>query len=215
MRYSGRKLRSSTRRANIRDQRSTPESAHRVAMSEVDERASRKWLGRAAAVAACGIVVYFAVSRFWPFGLFAVAGAAIVLVYVFDVPQLLFSALEGARRRVQGVEHNGRHDWYGFQGNTIRVFFDDRRRPWMAVKEIAHIIQVEDVADAFRHYRPAEFAKQPFAKDEYCLSEAGLRHLLKYSRHRDAHAFLLWFEREVLMPLRRRQEQSSAPAIPK
>lgn len=182
-------------------------------MSDVDERASSKWLGRAAAVAACGIVVYFAVSHLWPFGLFAVAGAAIVLVYVFDVPQLLFSALEGARRRVRGVEHNGRHDWYGFQGTTIRVFFDDRRRPWLAVKEIAHILRIEDVADAFRHYRAAEFAQQPFAKDEYCLSEAGLRRLLKYSRHPDAHAFLLWFEREVLIPLRRRQEQSSASAI--
>jgi len=175
-------------------------------MSEADERASSKWLGRAAAVAACGIVVYLAIKHLGPFGLFAVAGAVIVLVYVFDVPQLLFSALERARRKVRGVEHDGRHDWYGFQGNTIRVFFDDRRKPWMAVKEIAHVFQVEDVADAFRQYGPAEFAQQPFANDEYCLSEAGLRRLLKYSRHRDAQAFLLWFEREVLMPLQRRQE---------
>ena len=81
----------------------------------------------------------------------------------------------------------------------------------MAAKEIAHILEAGDVPAAFHGYGPSDFAKQPFAKDEYCLSEAGLRRLLKYSRHPEAHAMLLWLERDVLFPMQRREEQSPNP----
>jgi BRO family protein len=172
-----------------------------------DEQRQRKQRMRAATVVGCVLVVYLAVVSIGAFALFAVAGAVIVLVYVFDVPQLLFSGVHAARKKVQGVEHAGRHDWYGFHGSTIRVFFDERRNPWMAAKEIAHILALGDVPEAFRGYRTSEFAKQPFAKDEYCFSEAGLRRLLKQSQHPEAHAMLLWLEREVLFPLQRREEK--------
>jgi hypothetical protein len=172
-----------------------------------EQEASRKRTLRVATVIGCVLVVYLAVVSLGAFALFAVAGAVIVLVYVFDVPQLLFSGAHAARKTVQGVEHAGRHDWYGFHGSTIRVFFDARRNPWMAAREIAHILAVGDVPEAFRGYRASEFAKQPFAKDEYCLSEAGLRRLLKQSQHPEAHAMLLWLEREVLFPLQRREEK--------
>ena len=174
-------------------------------MNDFDEQeARRKRLLRITTVAGCVVVVYLAVVTIGAFALFAVAGAILVLVYVFDVPQLLFSGVHAARKKVQGVEHAGRHDWYGFHGSTIRVFFDERRNPWMAAKEIAHILAVGDVPGAFRGYRASEFAKQPFANDEYCLSEAGLRRLLKQSTHPEAHAMLLWLERDVLFPLQRR-----------
>jgi BRO family protein len=169
-----------------------------------DEQRRRKQWMRVATVVGCVLVVYLAVVSIGAFALFAVAGAVIVLVYVFDVPQLLFSGYYAAKKEVQGVEHAGRHDWYGFHGSTIRVFFDERRNPWMAAKEIAHILAVGDVPEAFRGYRASEFAKQPFANDEYCLSEAGLRRLLKQSQHPEAHAMLLWLERDVLFPLQRR-----------
>ena len=172
-----------------------------------DEQRKRKQWMRAAAVIGCVLIVYLAVVSIGAFALFAVAGAVIVMVYVFDVPQLLFSGVHAARKKVQGVEHAGRHDWYGFHGSTIRVFFDDRRNPWMAAKEIAHILALGDVPGAFRGYRASEFAQQPFANDEYCLSEAGLRRLLKQSQHPEAHAMLLWLEREVLFPLQRREEK--------
>lgn len=176
-------------------------------MNDFDEReASRKLIVRVGAVVGCVLVVYLAVVSLGAFALFAVAGAVIVLVYVFDVPQLLFSGVHAARKTVQGVEHAGRHDWYGFHGSTIRVFFDERRNPWMAAKEISHILAVGEVPEAFRGYRASEFAKQPFAQDEYCLSEAGLRRLLKQSQHPEAHAMELWLEREVLFPLQRREE---------
>ena len=182
------------------------ESAQSNAMSEFDKTDSRKWLGRAAVLAACVIVVSLAVSRLGAGSLFVVAGAVIVLVYVFDAPQLVFSALDAARRKIRGVEHDGRHDWYGFRGTTMRLFFDDAGLPWIAVKEIALVLRIDDVAQALRHYGPAEFAAQSLANGEQCLSEIGLQRLLKHSRHRDAHALLLWFEREVMLPLRRRRE---------
>lgn len=175
-------------------------------MSEVDKSTSGKWLGRSAVVAACAIVVYLAVVHLGAFALFPVAGAIVVLVYVLDAPQAIFSALDAARRKVRGVEHDGRHDWYGFRGTTLRLYFDEGGKPWIAVKEIAQVLEIKDVAEALRHYGRAEFAAQSFASDEQCLSEAGLRRLLKYSQHRDAHALLLWFEREVMLPLRRRRE---------
>ena len=181
-------------------------------MNDFDEsERKRKRLMRAGAVVGCVIVVYLAVVSIGAFALFAVAGAVIVLVYVFDVPQALFWGVHAARKKVQGVEHEGRHDWYGFHGSTIRVFFDERHKPWLAAKEIAHILEAGDVPAAFYAYHPSEFARQPFAKDEYCLSEAGLRRLLKYSQHPEARAMLLWFERDVLFPLQQRDEQAPRP----
>jgi len=171
-----------------------------------EQRKRKNWM-RISAVAGCALVVYLAVVSIGAFALFAVAGAVIVLVYVFDVPQLLFSGYYAAKKKVQGVEHAGRHDWYGFHGSTIRVFFDDRRNPWIAATEVAHLLAVGDVPGAFRGYRASEFARLPFAKDEYGLSEAGLRRLLKSSQHPEAHAMLLWLEREVLFPLQRREER--------
>ena len=165
----------------------------------------RKRAMRVAAVIGSVIVLYLAFTTLGAFGLFAMAGVVIVLVYVFDVPEVIFAGFYKARRKVQGVEHAGRHDWYGFHGSTIRVFFDERHKPWLAAKEIAHILAAGDVPEAFRGYRSAEFSQQPFADDEYCLSEAGLRRLLKGSQHPEAHPMLLWLEREVLFPLRERQ----------
>lgn len=177
-------------------------------MIDFDEQAAkRKRATRVGVVVGSVIVLYLAFTMLGAFGLFAGAGVVIVLVYTFDVPEVLFAGYYAAKKKVQGVEHAGRHDWYGFHGSTIRVFFDETRKPWMAAKEIAHILAVGDVPEAFRGYRSSEFAKQPFAADEYCLSEAGLRRLLNASQHPEAHAMLLWLERDVLFPLHRRDEK--------
>jgi hypothetical protein len=179
-------------------------------VNDFDEReAGRKRTVRVAAVVGSVIVLYLAFTTLGAFALFAVAGVVIVLVYTFDVPEVLFSGYYAAKKKVQGVEHAGRHDWYSFHGATIRVFFDERHNPWMAAKEIAHLLAAGEIPEAFRGYRSSEFARQPFAKDEYCLSEAGLRRLLKSSQHPEAHAMLLWLEREVLFPLQRREESAT------
>jgi len=177
-------------------------------MIDFDEsERKRKRLMRVAAVAGSVIVVYLGFTTLGAFGLFAMAGAVIVLVYAFDVPEMLFAGFYKARRKVQGVEHAGRHDWYGFHGSTIRVFFDEQHKPWLAAKEIAHILAAGSVPEAFRGYRPAEFGKPAFANEEYCVSEAGLRRLLKGSQHPEAHAMLLWLERDVLFPLQERENR--------
>ena len=174
-------------------------------MIDFDEsERKRKRTLRIATVVGSVIVLYFAFTSLGAFGLFAMAGVVIVLVYTFDVPEVLFAGFYKARRKVQGVEHAGRHEWYGFHGATIRVFFDEHRKPWMAAKEIAHLLAAGSVPDAFRGYRSSEFGQQPFANDEYCLSDAGLRRLLKSSPHPEAHPMLLWLERDVLFPLQRR-----------
>lgn len=170
-----------------------------------ERRALSRWLGRVLAIAACGIVVFLAVRYFGKSGYITVALAGVVLVYVLDVPQLLFRGLDAARAKVQGVEHDGRHDWYGFKGVTLRVFCDQSGEPWVAVKEIARILEIEDVATTLSNFGSGEFARQSFAKNEACLSERGMRRLLKDSRHSEAGALLLCFEREVLMPMRRRR----------
>lgn len=184
-------------------------------MPATDQHTSGKWLGRAAAVAACAAVCFLAISYLGPFAFLPIVGAMVVLVYVLNAPQAVFSVFAAARRKVRGVEHDGRHDWYGFRGTTLRLFFDGAGKPWIAAKEVAQILEIDDVAEAFRLYHPAEFAAQSFASNERCLSETGLRRLLKYSRHRDAHALLLWFEREVMLPLRRRRELFPGAVEPK
>jgi len=184
-------------------------------MPAVEQRTSGKWLGRVAAIVVCAVVCFLAISYLGPFAFLPIAGALVVLVYVLDAPQAVFSVFAAARRKVQGIEHDGRHDWYGFRGTTLRLFFDGAGKPWIAVKEVAQILEIDDVAEAFRLYGPAEFTAQSSASDERCLSETGLRRLLKYSRHRDAHALLLWFEREVMLPLRRRRELFPGGVDPK
>ena len=169
----------------------------------------RKRFRKIATVIGSIVVVAVAVPLLGAFSLFAIAGVVMVLVYTFDAPEVLFASYYQAKKKVQGVEHAGRHDWYSFHGTTIRVFFDDGHKPWMAAKEIAHILAAGDVPSAFRGYRASEFAKQPFANDEHCLSEAGLRRLLKQSQHPEAHAMLLWLERDVLFPLRERQTRAT------
>ena len=179
-------------------------------MIDFDEaERKRKRALRIAAVVGGVIVLYLAFTTLGAFGLFAMAGVIIVLVYTFDVPEILFFGLHKARKKVQGVEHAGRHDWYGFHGTNIRVFFDEQRKPWMAAKEIAHILAAGGIPQAFRGYRASEFGQQPFAGDEYCLSEAGLRRLLKSSQHPEAHPMLLWLERDVLFPLREREDRAT------
>ena len=58
----------------------------------------------------------------------------------------------------------------------------------------------------FRHYGSAEIGI-PIAASEKCLSESGLRRLIKYSSHPDARALGLWLERDVLRVLKNRFER--------
>jgi hypothetical protein len=117
----------------------------------------------------------------------------------------LFAPFEWAKNYVQGVEGDHRHEWYAFKGQRVRVFLDERQEPWFAVYEIAFILALEDGEKTFRHYGPHEYGI-PASASERCLSEGGLRRLIKYSAHPEAGALGIWLEREVLRVLRRKKE---------
>jgi hypothetical protein len=130
-----------------------------------------------------------------------------LLAYVFSRTWtgLLFTALHRAKRYVEGAEGEHRHEWYSFKGQRVRVFLDGAQRPWFALNEIAFILGVKAGKNAFRHYGPHEFGI-PESAAEHCLSEVGLRRLIKFSPHPDANALGNWLEREVLRVLRNRRE---------
>lgn len=118
---------------------------------------------------------------------------------------LLFTSLERAKSYVEGAEGGHRHEWYSFKGQRVRVFLDKKQRPWFAVNDVAFILDIKDEKSTFRRYGPHEYGI-PKSASEHCISELGLRRLIKYSAHPDAGALGIWLEREVLRMLRNRKE---------
>jgi len=140
------------------------------------------------------------------------AAAAILLLFVavafsgFFVRTwigAIFTPFEKAKRYVEGVEGDHRHEWYAFRGQRVRVFLDADQRPWFALNEIAFILSIKLSEKPFSHYGPHQLGV-PESASESCLSESGLRHLLKYSPHPDAGALRLWLDREVMHILDKR-----------
>jgi hypothetical protein len=170
------------------------------------ERTGRVWFMRIASLAAMfGVVA--AIGVFFHKGNALVAG---LLVGTIPILAALFSwswtgslctSLERAKRYIQGAEGDHRHEWYSFKGQRVRVFLDEMQQPWFALNEIVFILEIEDQKHAFRHYTPDEHGT-PASASEPCLSESGLRRLIKYSKHPDAGALGLWLEREVLRMLK-------------
>ena len=115
----------------------------------------------------------------------------------------IFTPFEKAKRYVEGVEGDHRHEWYAFRGRRVRVFLDAKQRPWFALNEIAFILSINVDEKTFRHYGSHELCI-PGSASENCLSESGLRRLIKYSPHPDAGALGLWLDREVLRVLSNR-----------
>ena len=115
----------------------------------------------------------------------------------------IFTPFENAKRYVEGVEGDHRHEWYAFRGRRVRVFLDAKQRPWFALNEIAFILSINVDEKMFRHYKSHELCI-PDSASENCLSESGLRRLIKYSPHPDAGALGLWLDREVLLVLSNR-----------
>jgi hypothetical protein len=170
-----------------------------------DERTARVWFFRVVSLVAI-------LAAFAAIGVFVRKGDALhatllvatvpVLAFVFSRSwtRSLFTLLESAKRYVEGAEGGHRHEWYSFKGQRVRVFLDVKQRPWFALNEIAFILAVKDEKNTFRHYGPHEYGI-PESATERCLSESGLRRLIKYSAHPDAGALGIWLEREVLRVL--------------
>jgi len=118
----------------------------------------------------------------------------------------LFDLLRRGTRYVEGVEGDDRHEWYAFKGVRMRVFLDDNRQPWFALNEIAYVLGLKDDDKTFRNYGPDQLAT-PAPASVPCLSESGLRRLIRYSAHPDARALGLWLERDVLRVMRNRADK--------
>lgn len=178
------------------------------------ERTSPTWFFRIASVVAI-LVTIAAIGVFVRDGnttaaiLLIVATPVLAVALSWSWTGLLFSPFEWARRYVAGVEGDHRHEWYAFKGQRVRVFLDATQQPWFALSEIAHILALKVDGTTFRNYRPHEFGV-PATASERCLSETGLRRLIKYSAHPDAGPLVVWLERDVLRVLRRRNELQSA-----
>jgi hypothetical protein len=170
-----------------------------------DIRTARTWFLRIASLggvlaAIVAIGVFLRRGDALSAGILVFAAVACSILFARSWTGALFDGLEAAKRHVQGVEGDGRHEWYAFKGQRVRVFLDANRQPWFALDEIAFILSIKADKETFRHYGPHEYGI-PESASEACLSESGLRRLIKYSAHPEAGALRLWLEREVLRVL--------------
>ena len=184
-------------------------------MFKMDEEAgARTWLLRIASVAGM-VAVFVAIGVFVRRGQTFAATmlvAAVVPLAIFiswSWTGSIFGFLAEAKRYVEGVEGDHRHEWYAFKGQRVRVFLDAKRQPWFALNEIAFILSLQADEKTFRHYGSRELAI-PESAGEKCLSESGLRRLIKYGTHPDAGALGLWLDREVLRVLKNRAGREAA-----
>ena len=178
-----------------------------------EERGGLLWLIRigtllAIAAVVVAIGVYVQKGDVLTASFLLAAAAFLAGVFAWSWTGFLFTSLEWAKRYVQGAEGEHRHEWYAFKSQRVRVFLDETDRPWFALNEIAFILDLKDQKQAFRHYGPQEYGT-PASASEVCLSESGLRRLIKYSTHPDAGALGNWLEREVLRMLKNRKERQA------
>lgn len=169
------------------------------------------WFLRVASL--IGIVAAFAGIGFFvrrgesaPANALVFVAVASAILFAWSWRGAFLTPFEWAKRYVGGVEGDHRHEWYAFKGQRVRIFLDETGQPWFALKEIALILALAVDDATFRHYTSKEIGI-PSTASERCLSERGLRRLIKYSKHRDAGALGLWLEREVLRVLHNRKER--------
>lgn len=175
-----------------------------------DERTGRTWFFRIASIVAilaviAAIGMFFRKGNATPAVLLLFTAPLLAVLFSWSWTGSLFAPFEWAKRYVQGVEGDHRHEWYAFRGQRVRVFLDEKQQPWFALDEIAYILALKVEKATFQNYGPREYGT-PESASESCLSEIGLRRLIKYSAHPDAGALGLWLEREVLRGLGRRKK---------
>jgi hypothetical protein len=170
-----------------------------------DIRTARAWLlriasliGIVAAIVAIGVFVRKGDALSASALIFAAVACSVLFARSWT--GFLLTSLESAKHYVEGVEGGHRHEWYAFKGQRVRVFLDANRQPWFALNEIAFILSMNVDKKTFRHYGPHEYGI-PESASEDCLSESGLRRLIKYSAHPEAGALGLWLDREVMRVL--------------
>lgn len=177
-----------------------------------DNRPGLKWFFRALSVAAIvavlvGIGFFMRRGQSFPAGMLVVLVVPVAILFSWSWTGSVLGSIARAKGYVEGVEGDGRHEWFAFRGQRVRVFLDEEQQPWFALNEIAFILSLHVDEQTFRHYRSSELAI-PESASEKCLSESGLRRLIKYSTHPDARPLGLWLDREVLRVLKNRSERA-------
>ena len=112
---------------------------------------------------------------------------------LFGLTQLVDLAAQSA--------HGGRH--YYFDQRELRVVFDGEGDVWVRLRDIQACVGGD--AGVVRHFQNDEAARVEGQGRYVYLSVDGVRRFLKTSRHGDRKKFLLWFERELLLPLEQRR----------
>ena len=100
--------------------------------------------------------------------------------------------------------HGGRH--YYFESQEIQVRVDVASEVWLRFADVKACIGGD--AAALRHFAEHEVSLIDGEGRAPYLSFAGVRRLMRGSRHRDARKFSLWFEREMVKPVQTRRERS-------
>ncbi len=175
------------------------------------ESAGRVWFFRIASLVAIFAVVaaiglFIRQGEKFPAILLVLTVPVFAVVFAWSWTGSLFTPFEWAQRYIQGAEGAHRHEWYAFRGQRVRVFLDEQQQPWFAANEIAFILGLRGDETAFRHFGPHEYGI-PESASESCLSEIGLRRLIKYSAHPDAGALGIWLERDVLRMLEKQAQR--------
>jgi hypothetical protein len=75
-------------------------------------------------------------------------------------------------------------------------------RPWFTASDVCEALGYDDVPDAIRNLAAGEWEGVGGRQESY-LSEGAVEKLARRSRHGDAARFGVWFERDVMFPIRR------------
>ena len=130
-----------------------------------------------------------------PFGLAFGASTAWASFTFFGVSHL--------ERLAAVAAHGGRH--YYFEREEIQVRFDEAGGPWLRLADIRRCVGGD--ASGIRHYAPTDASLLDGEGRAIYLSIAGVRRYVRLVRHADRGAFLLWFERDFVVPIERRRER--------
>ena len=134
-----------------------------------------------------------------PFALLAAPAVALVAPEIVEIFPWL--ARKG-REHVYEPGENDRMYTYGLVNIWMRM---QGEIPWFVARDIANALRVEGIESRVEKFATSEKCIME-ADGELCLSEKGVLRLASGTRTHDAPKFRLWFEREVMFPIRRLQE---------
>ena len=113
---------------------------------------------------------------------------------------------ESAVRAMRKHAYEGDERVYKFGFVQLRMVMR-HGRPWFAAHEVCGALGYEDVDEAIRHLAASEHEGIGGSRIPY-LPEAAVDKLAARSRHPDAVRFRIWFERDVMYPIKRAREQA-------